>query len=336
MKLHNNPVSSRWLRLLTATSLVVGVAIAGSAGAASAATAQPVTILESTPGFFDLPIHVAADDFGAKNGVDIKLIQVQGGGAAGQEFEGGTGDIAITAVDTALRLQMAHGISGGLSVIGSNQFTMLYVLTTKTGSSYTSPSQLTGKTIGIPGPLSAAQVTMSWVLQTKYHINPSSVKWVSLGSMPAILQATQKGTVDTGVLFSPALDQGLSAKSVKIVFDLRKYPYGQNVFYARNTQVKADPSKYSDFMKAYTAAVKKLESDPSFAFSEAKKYYGQGLSSSSLHTILNFYLKKEWAETQFTKASYAASKNVLLHADVGFSASTFPTLASITQDVPKS
>ncbi len=162
--------------------------------ASAATTAQPVTVLESTPGFFDLPIHVAADDFAAKNGVDIKLIQVQGGGAAGQEFEGGTGDIAITAVDTALRLQMANSVSGGLSVIGSNMYTMLNVLTTKTGSSFKTAASLEGKTIGISGPLSAGQVVVSWALQTKFHINPTSVKWVSLGSVPAILQATQKGT----------------------------------------------------------------------------------------------------------------------------------------------
>lgn len=307
-----------------------------STGGSSSKATQTVTVLESSPGFFDLPIHVAEDDFGSKYGLNIKLIQVQGGGAAGQEFQGGTGDIAVTAVDIPLRLQMQNGIPGGVSVIGSNQFTMLYVLTAPAGSPVKSISDLGGKKIGITGPLSASELVVRWAMRTKFNMDPNKSSFVALGSVPTILAAEQKNSVDAGVLFSPALEQGLGDKSIKSIFDFRKFNYGQNVFYARNNELKADNSKYVSYMKAYSAAVKKMQDDPDYAFAEAKKYYGQGLSDKVLHQILDFYMKSEWSQTQFTQKSYAASKDVLLNSDSGFTAKNIPSFATITKNTPKS
>jgi ABC-type nitrate/sulfonate/bicarbonate transport system substrate-binding protein len=350
MKVHTSPIGRRPGYLVGAATIAIATAVAmtgcsasstpattssASAGGQAGGGGQTVTVLESSPGFFDLPIHVAEDQFGAKFGLTIKLIQVQGGGAAGQEFQGGTGDIALTAVDTPLRLQMPNGVPGGVSVIGSNMHTMLYVLTAKTGSAVKSISDLGGKKIGITGPLAAGQLVVNWAMKTKFHMDPAKSSFVALGSVPTILQAVENNSVDAGVLFSPALEQGLSDKSIKVVFDFRKFPYGQNVFYARNSQLKADKSKYVAYMAAYTAAVNKMKSDPAFAFAQAKKYYGAGLSDATLHTILDFYMTKEWDLTQFSAASYKASQDMLVNSGSGFTASTIPSFADITKDTPK-
>lgn len=316
--------------------IAAGLTACGGSDTKGSGSSNTVTVLESTPGFFDLPIHVASDQFAAKYGLKIKLVQVQGGGAAGQEFQGGTADIAVTAADIPLRLELQKGIPGGVSVIGSNMSTMLYVLTTKTNSPITSMKQLKGKKVGITGPLSSSELVTRWAMKTKYGMDPKQTKFVALGSVPTILQAIKKGTVDAGVLFSPALEQGLSDKSIKILFDFRKFPNGQNVFYARNKDLAKNSKKYGEWIKAYSDAVKKLQDDPAFAFAQAKKYYGQGLSDDTLHQILDFYVKQEWAQTEFNQQSYDATKDVLVNSDSGFTPSNIPGFADITKQTPSS
>src|ERR1700728_4130965 len=70
----------------------VTIAIITMPAAVSAQAAQPheITILESTPGFFDLPLRNAIADFAPKLNLDVKLITVTGGGGLAVEFEGGT------------------------------------------------------------------------------------------------------------------------------------------------------------------------------------------------------------------------------------------------------
>ncbi|WP_100346020.1 ABC transporter substrate-binding protein [Compostimonas suwonensis] len=308
----------------------------GGGGGSTDGGLQTVTVLESSPGFFDLPIHVAMDDFDEQFGLNIDLTQVQGGGAAGQQFQGGTGDIAVTAADIPLRIQMQDSIPGGISIIGSNQFTMLYVMVAPADSDIDSMDDLVGKKVGITGPKSSSELVTRWAMSTKFGMNPEDTEFVALGSVPTILEGIRNGSVDAGILFSPALEQGLGDGSVKVVFDFRDFPNGQNVFYARNNDIEKDGSKFSSYMKAYTAAVEKMESDPDYAFAAAKKYYGTGLSDDVLHQILDFYLEKEWSETEFTQASYDASKDMLLNSSSGFEEATFPSYEEITKGAPTS
>lgn len=310
-----------------------GDSASGDAGGDSLKT---FTVLESSPGFFDLPIHVAMDDFDEQFGLNLDLTQVQGGGAAGQQFQGGTGDIAVTAADIPLRLQMQNSIPGGVTIIGSNQFTMLYVLTAPKDSPIDSMDDLVGKKVGITGPKSSSELVTRWAMSTKFGMDPDKTEFVALGSVPTILEGIRNKSVDAGILFSPALEQGLNDDSVKIIFDFREFPNGQNVFYGRTSEIAKDPDKYSAYMKAYSAAVEKLESDHDYAFAAAKKYYGKGLDDDTLETILDFYLTKEWAETEFTEDSYDASRDMLLHSGSGFEESTFPSYEDMTKGAPKS
>ncbi|CAN5365504.1 hypothetical protein BH10ACT7_BH10ACT7_30190 [soil metagenome] len=346
MKSQGKSFSRRKLRLIAGSaSIALTVAgltacattdTGGDAGAGDTGENKTITVLESSPGFFDLPIHVAMDDFDEQFGLNIELTQVQGGGAAGQQFQGGTGDIAVTAADIPLRLLQQDGIPGGLSIIGSNQFTMLYVLVAPADSPINDVSDLVGKKVGITGPKSSSELVTRWAMKTKFGMDPNESEFVALGSVPTILEAVRNGSVDAGILFSPALEKGLGDGSVKIIYDFREFPNGQNVFYARNNDLTQDPEKFSAYMQAYTAAVEKMLDDPDYAFAAAKKYYGEGLSDDVLAEILDFYLHSEWSETTFTEDSYDASKDMLLNSDSGFEEATFPTYEEITKEAPKS
>ncbi|MGB7076920.1 MAG: ABC transporter substrate-binding protein [Xanthobacteraceae bacterium] len=313
--------------------LTAGIITALAAITAQAAQPYEITVLESTPGFFDLPLRNAIADFAPKLNLNVKLITVTGGGGLATEFEGGTGDIAMVGADTPLRLAQANAVPGGVTIIGTNMTNMLYALVAKQGSSYHTLEDLRGTNVAITGAGAASEVVLKWALKTKAHMNPSAVRLVPLGSPPTILQGIIRGAVAAGTVFSPALDQGLSQHEVQMVFDFRDYRYAQNVFMVRTNQVKKDAEPFRLLMQAYNQAVARMYADPSYAASTAQKFWGQGTTEDVLKSELDFYMKDEWKETRFTHALYDACKDVLLNSG-DFPTSNFPSYESLTQSAP--
>jgi ABC-type nitrate/sulfonate/bicarbonate transport system substrate-binding protein len=315
----------------------VTLAIITMLAAISAQAAQPyeITILESTPGFFDLPLRNAIADFAPKLNLKINLITVTGGGGLAVEFEGGTGDIALVAADTPLRLAQANAVPGGVTIVGTNMTNMLYALVAKQGSPYHTLEDLKGTNVGITGAGAASEVVLKWALKTKVHLDPSVMRLVPLGPPPTILQGIIRGAVAAGTLFSPALDQGFNQHDVQMVFDFRDYHYAQNVFMVRTNQVKKDPEQFRLLMRAYNEAVQRMYADPSYALTTALKFWGQGTTEDVVKAELDFYMKNEWKETRFTKELYDACKDVLLNSGA-FPTNDFPSYESLTQNAPHS
>ncbi len=307
--------------------------LVGNASAATADKTYSLTVLESTPGFFDLPMRNAIADFAPQYHLDVRVVTVTGGGGLATEFEGGTGSIALVGADTPLRLAQAEAVPGGITIIGTNMTNMLYALVAKTDSPYHSLTDLRGKNVGITGAGAASEVVLKWALNTKAHMSPSELRIVPLGPPITILQAVLKGSVAAGTVFSPALDEGLSSGQVRILFDFRQFPYGSNVFMVRTSQMKADPTPFRLFMQAYNDAVQKMYADPDYTMKSAMKYWGQGTSEDVVRSELAFYMDKEWKDTKFTQALYEACRDVLLNSGT-FPKSNFPSYDSLTRDAP--
>lgn len=314
---------------------VAGLAIGFALAVLTARAAQPyeITVLESTPGFFDLPLRNAIADFAPKLNLNVKIVTVTGGGGLATEFEGGTGDVALVAADTPLRLAQANAVPGGVTIIGTNMTNMLYALVAKQGSPYHALEDLKGTNVGITGAGAASEVVLKWALKTKAHMDFSAVRLVPLGPPPTILQGIVRGAVAAGTLFSPALDQGLSQHEVQMVFDFRDYHYAQNVFMVRTNAAKKDSEPFRLLMQAYDEAVQRMYADPDYALSSARKYWGQGTSEDVLKAELDFYTKDEWKETRFTRELYDACKDVLLNSG-DFPTTNFPSYESLTEDAP--
>ncbi|MGH7042016.1 MAG: ABC transporter substrate-binding protein [Acetobacteraceae bacterium] len=321
----------------TSTGLLVWLAVSLSvpmaARAAPADQTYKLTVLESTPGFFDLPLRNTIADFAPRYHLKITLVTVTGGGGLATEFEGGTGSIAMVGADTPLRLAQADAIPGGVTIIGTNMTNMLYALIAKKGSPYHTLADLKGRNVGITGAGAASEVVLKWALITKAHMSPSDVRIVPLGPPETILQAVLKGSVAAGTVFSPALDEGLSSGQVQMVFDFRKYPYAQNVFMVRTSQLKADPTPFKLFMQAYNAAVTKMYADPAYTLQSALHYWGQGTTEAVVKSELAFYMKYQWKGTDFPPSLYAACRDVLLHSG-DFPTADFPSYQEVTRYAP--
>lgn len=322
---------------LTMTMLAAGCGgqSASSPPKKAASGGYTFTVLESTPGFFDLPLRAAIAEFAPKYHLNLKIVTVTGGGSLATEFQGGTGSVAMVGVDTPLRLAQQKGVAGGVTIIGTNMTNMLYAVVAKAGSKYHSLADLKGANVAVTGAGAASEVVLDWALANKANMKKTDVHTVPLGPPPTILAGVEKGSVAAGTVFSPALDEGLARKSIQMVFDFRGFPYAQNVFMARTKEVKADAKPYQLFMQAYNDAVNKLESDPAYAMASAKKYWGQGTSDEILKTELDFYLKHEWKDTSFPQKLYQDSRDVLLKSGSGFPSANFPSYEDVTKDAPK-
>lgn len=324
----------QWGGALT-LGLALGLLVSAAAQAAHPGTTYKLTVLESTPGFFDLPLRNAIADFAPRYHLKINLVTVTGGGGLATEFEGGTGSIAMVGADTPLRLAQADAVPGGVTIIGTNMTNMLYGLIAKKGSRYRTLADLKGTNVATTGAGAASEVVLKWALLTKAHMSLSEVRLVPLGPPETILQAVLRGSVAAGTVFSPALDEGLSSGKVQLVFDFRKYPYAQNVFMVRTNQAKADPAPFKLFMRAYNAAVAKMYADPAYTLKTALKYWGQGSTEAVVKSELAFYMKYEWKQTGFPHSLYLACRDVLLHSG-DFPTSNFPSYKKITRYAPGS
>ncbi len=295
---------------------------------------QTLTLLESTPGFFDLPLRNAIADFAPALHLTIKVVTINGGGALTTEFQGGTGDLAMVGADTPLRLAQADAVPGGITILGTNMTNMLYALVSKAGSPYKSLESLKGQSIAVTGAGAASEVVLKWALKTKAHMPFTDVHLVALGSPPTILQGVIRGSVAAGTVFSPALDEGLSSGAVQIAFDFRQYQYAQNIFMARTDQVKKNPAPYKLFMQACRSRrSRKCMPTPTIPSKPRLNTGAREQPNRCVKSELDFYMKSEWKETRFTQGLYDACKDVLLNSGA-FPTTNFPSYKSLTQDAP--
>src|SRR5581483_10074985 len=87
--------AGRLLAAIAATALL-------QAAAPAARPQQPgllkISVIEATPAFHSLPL-AALRAIGGEYNLQIEMLQVQGGGEAGQIFAGGHGDIMLSGFD---------------------------------------------------------------------------------------------------------------------------------------------------------------------------------------------------------------------------------------------
>jgi NitT/TauT family transport system substrate-binding protein len=317
-----------------ATLAAAGCSSSGSSGsAASAAGGKKTYHLNAltTTTFGELPLNIAVDDIAPKYGLTVTLQNVNGGGTISTEFQGGTGDLALTDAGAAIRLAQKKAVAGGITIFGTNIADLDYAIAAKSSAPYTSLADLKGKTIAITSPGALSQYAVAWSVQKLANLAPTDVKMVPLGPAQTILQSLQHGAVDAGTLYDPALSAGLADHSVKIVQDLRQYPFATGVFVARVNALKADPTPYRIFLQSYEQAIAQLNASPAYALKEAEKYYGQGATTATLKSELATSEKDYWRTTAFPESLFNSTKQLLIESG-DFQAAGFPTYQEMTQD----
>jgi ABC-type nitrate/sulfonate/bicarbonate transport system substrate-binding protein len=318
-----------------ATVAAAGCSSSGKGGGSVASTSggkktYHLTALTTTT-FGELPLNIAVDDIAPKYGLTVTLQNVNGGGTISTEFQGGTGNLALTDAGAAIRLEQKNAVTGGVTIFGTNIANLDYAIAAKSSAPYSSLAALKGKTIAITSPGALSQYAVAWAVQKIAGLSTTDVKTVPLGPAQTILQSLQHGAVDAGTLYDPALSAGLADKSIKIVQDLRQYPFATGVFVARQNDLKADPTPYKLFLQSYNQAIAKLDASPSYALQEAEKYYGTGATTATLKAELATSEKYYWRTSTFPESLFNSTKQLLIESG-DFKSAGFPTYQQITQN----
>lgn len=310
---------------------------APQASSSQPANVYKLSVLETTPGFFDIPLKIMMQEgLATANNLDLSIAQFQtGSGSTSQIFAGGTGDIMMGGIDAPVGLKASNTVDP--QVIGVLLQRGVWQLVAKAGSPYTSLATLKGKIVGISGAGSFSDFALRQVIQ-QAGLSPSDFQIAALGNAAAQYAALVAGKADAVQLQAPLLNTALSQGNVQVVTDFQKDLIPGLVFTARTAAVQADPAPYKAFMTAIRQAMDKLRADPAYAFAEAKKYYGTNTTDADLQAILDAYLNKPGIWTTdgvYTQQIHDAGE-ALMVASGKYTQATYPTVEQLTQYAPNS
>ena len=342
MELFFPPVGRRLFRSCALVAIVI-LALAGcspggqgtgSESHPGAAATQKLSILETTPGFFDVPIYgMMNDGFAQQNGLTLEKAEFfSGSGSSSQIFAGGSGDILFAGLNAPAELMQSKALD--VSVFGTLMQRGVFKLVSKRGSDIRTLQDLKGKTVGISGPGSFNDAALRDALK-KGGVNPDEVKIAALGGTPQQYAALIGGHADAVQLQSPMLEIATANGEIQDVFDFRQEITPGLVFVARTERIKQDPAPYKSFIRAYAQVIQKMQNDPTYARDLAKRAWGNS-SPEDIDTQLKVYLSDPgiWAiDGKFTQQQYDNGRNTLVNSGL-FKSDGFPSFADLTAASP--
>jgi len=330
----------RWNRVAAAGCAVISsvlLLLAASSGMAAPTGNYKLSVLETTPGFFDLPLWTMMNDGeAAANHLELTLAQFQtGGGTTSQVFAGGTGDLMMGGMDLPVRLMQTKTVD--VTVIATMLQRGVFILVSKAGSPYHTLQSLRGQIVGISGPGAFSEFALHTALKGA-GMSPNDVQIAALGGTAAQYAALTSGKAAAVQLQSPILETAQSNHTVQTVYDFRVEQGLQAslVFTARTAAVRANPAPYQVFMRTYRQIMNRFRTDPAYAMKMATAEWGATTSAADLQSQLAAYLTNPgiWSpDCVYTVVLYTNTRQLLLDSGL-FTVDGFPTYRQLTQYAP--
>jgi len=330
----------RWNRVAAAGCAVISsvlLLLAASSGMAAPTGNYKLSVLETTPGFFDLPLWTMMNDGeAAANHLELTLAQFQtGGGTTSQVFAGGTGDLMMGGMDLPVRLMQTKTVD--VTVIATMLQRGVFILVAKAGSPYHTLQSLRGQIVGISGPGAFSEFALHTALKGA-GMSPNDVQIAALGGTAAQYAALTFGKAAAVQLQSPILETAQSNHTVQTVYDFRVEQGLQAslVFTARTAAVRANPAPNQVFMRTYRQIMNRFRTDPAYAMKMATAEWGATTSAADLQSQLAAYLTNPgiWSpDCVYTVVLYTNTRQLLLDSGL-FTADGFPTYRQLTQYAP--
>jgi NitT/TauT family transport system substrate-binding protein len=330
------PRQNRYAGVVLVSLCILALAVS-SAAAPPPSGEYTLSVLETTPGFFDVPLYAMMHEgFAKANHLTLTLAQFQtGSGSSSTIFAGGTGDILMGGMDAPVRLQQSKTVN--ITVIGVMLQHGVFVLVSKAGSPYQTLQSLKGQVVGISGPGSFNDFALRLALK-KNGMNPSDVQIAALGGTPAQYAAVESGNAAAVQLQSPILENALNQHTVQPIYDFRTEQGLQAalVFTARAAAVKANPAAYAAFMRSYRQVMQKFRTDGSYATKVATEEWGGSTPPANIQIQLDTYLRSPgiWSlDGVFTVVMYNNTRELLLGSGQ-FTETDFPSFKQLNEYAP--
>lgn len=208
--------AQRLFRLVLA--LTVSMSTAGFASAQTLGKVAIATTGLST--LYSLPLVVAdRKGFFKDEGLEVELIDFQGGSKVLQAVVGGSVDVAAGGYDHVLTMK-AKGMDLRAFVQFMRYPAMAIGITQATAAGYRSPADLRGKIIGVSAPGSSTHGVLLAFLE-KNGLKGSDVSVIGLGGPSTAIAAVQSGKVDAICYVDPVMSMLEANKTIRIIADTR-------------------------------------------------------------------------------------------------------------------
>lgn len=259
-------------RLASVSALLVGILAWGIAPPAGAAEKLRVGMVYVWLG--DLPQYMAQEKgFYKAKGVDADLITFRGGGEAANALVGGSVDVAVGAIDHAIKMrEKGLDVSAVLVIQEKLGFTMF----ARKGAGIKTMADLKGKVLSTSAPGSASDNYMRYLLVT-HGLDPlKDVAIVAGGGNEGRIAALKQGSAAGGAVTEPATSLILSEGIGEVLHDGTKWDYPFNVAIVKRDFL----AKHRDTVKAFVEATlegsRYVRAHPDETEALALKLFGKG------------------------------------------------------------
>ncbi len=216
----------------TRRQFISAAAAAAAVIAAPAVLAAPRKVRIAVGGkalYYYLPISIAERlGYFKDEGIDVEIIDFQGGSKSLQAVVGGSADVVSGAFEHTISMQ-TRGQRMRAFVLQGRAPQVVFAVNNKTMPGYKTLSDLKGKKIGVTAPGSSSQVLANFVL-ARAGIKPSDVSFVGVGASSAAVAAIRSGQIDAFTNLDPVIAQLQQDNLLKIVADTRVIEESDAIF----------------------------------------------------------------------------------------------------------
>ncbi len=179
--------------------------------------------------YYYLPISIAERlGYFKDEGIDVEIIDFQGGSKSLQAVVGGSADVVSGAFEHTISMQ-TRGQAMRAFVLQGRAPQVVFAVNNKTMPNYKTLADLKGKKIGVTAPGSSSQVLANFVL-ARAGIKPSDVSFVGVGASSAAVAAIRSGQIDAFTNLDPVIAQLQQDNLLKIVSDTRVVEESDAIF----------------------------------------------------------------------------------------------------------
>lgn len=212
---------------------IIAAATAACAVAPSFASAAEKTSVTIAVGgknlYYYLPMAIADwMGFFKDEGLDVKVVDFQGGSRSLQAVIGGSADVVSGAFEHTLSMQTKRQAMRAF-VLQDRAPQVVMAVNNRKMKDYKSLADLKGKRIGVTAPGSSSHVIANYVLATA-GIRPNEVSVIGIGSGAGAIAAVRSGQVDAFVGLDPVITTLEKDNLITIVADTRNVAESDKLF----------------------------------------------------------------------------------------------------------
>ena len=211
-----------------------------------------------------LPLTIA-DRLGyfRDEGLNVSVIDFQGGSKSLQAVVGGSADICSGAFEHTVIMQ-TRGQRMQAFVLQGRAPQCVFAANLHTMKNFRSAKELKGKRIGVTAPGSSSQIMANYCLKAA-GIKPNEVSIIGIGSSSGAIAAIRSGQVDAFVQLDPVISMLMEKKEIAIIADTRKVAESDRLYggpmvagrlYAPESFIRKNPNTIQAITNAMVRADK--------------------------------------------------------------------------------